>query len=472
MDFLASLSSLFSTILVFIPVLVVLVTVHELGHFLAARATGTRADTFAVGMGKRVMGFNKITGFSFGSLSEEDEQTVSESGLTDYRLSMLPIGGYVKIAGMVDESMDTEFTNREPQPWEFRSKNAAQKLLIMVAGVVMNILLAIGIYAGLAYGEGKVVLDTTTIGYVEPKGVCASVGLQAGDRILSINGTKLTSWNDLPTLLLTKNLGEDRTLLVQNSTLGETTARPIVITDKLITDALNAQKSIVGELTPAGATVLISAVETLKPAGKLGLLAGDTLTALGGVALASPMQMIEIVKASAGKELSIEWKRGKSQMSGKLTPTADGKIGVGIAPAFANSLRRQSYSITESVTQGWHDMVSVVQLQAAGLAQLFSGKTSIKQSVGGPIMIGKMSKQAADQGFTSLLRFTALFSVMLAIMNILPLPALDGGHVMFILIETVIRREIPVKIKMGVQQVGIVLLLCLMVFVFYNDITR
>jgi regulator of sigma E protease len=315
--------------------------------------------------------------------------------------------------------------------------------------------------------------------------LCASVGLRAGDRIISINGDKPSSWNDVPMLLLTKHIGEDRVVLVErmesNGAGSERISRPIIISDKVLTDALVAQKNVVSELMPAGASVVLTAVETLKPAGKLGLLAGDTVLSLGSSSpgasvdkalLVSPAQLIDVIKSNAGKELAIEWKRGGSVMSGVVTPTSDGKIGVGIAPAFGSGLRRQSYGVGESFVQGWRDMVSVIQLQIAGFAQLFSGKTSLKQSVGGPIMIGKMSKQAADQGFTSLLRFTALFSVMLAIMNILPLPALDGGHVVFILIETVIRREIPVKVKMAVQQAGIVLLLCFMVFVFYNDLTR
>ncbi|MFY7999855.1 MAG: site-2 protease family protein, partial [Candidatus Kapaibacteriota bacterium] len=151
-----------SIALSFVLVLGILVTIHELGHFLAARMTGMYAETFAVGMGNRVVGFNKIHGVKFGSLSEEQEQQVVEAKVTDYRIAMLPIGGYVKIAGMIDESMDTDYLTSEPQAWEFRSKNAAQKIFVMAAGVIMNILLAIAIFTGIAMFDGKSVLETTT----------------------------------------------------------------------------------------------------------------------------------------------------------------------------------------------------------------------------------------------------------------------------------------------------------------------
>jgi regulator of sigma E protease len=461
-----------TTALVFIVVLGVLVTVHELGHFLAARLVGMRADVFAVGMGNRVMGFNKRTGFTFGSLSEEDEKAASEAGYTDYRLSMLPIGGYVKIAGMIDESMDDSYLSHEPQPWEFRSKNALQKLFVMVAGVAMNIVLAIVIFASIVYVEGRTVLDTTTIGFVEKKSLAESVGLRAGDKILSVNGEKPHSWNEIFALLLTKHIGEERTIVVERVDGGQRTSQPIRIPDKTIADAMAAGRTMIGDVMPEGAAVLITGVETLKPAGKLGLMANDTLLALNNTRIFSPAQLVETVKGNVGKEIVIEWKRGGSTMSGVVVPDKDGRIGVAIDITYVNGLRRQKYGIFESVGQGTKDMVNVIGLQVMGIVQLVTGKASVRQSVGGPIQIAKMSKQSADAGLSSLLRFTALLSVMLAIMNILPFPALDGGHVVFILIESVIRREVPVKVKMAVQQAGVLLLLCFMVFVFYNDLTR
>jgi regulator of sigma E protease len=456
---------LLSTILIFVVVLGILVTVHELGHFLAARMTGMRADTFAVGMGGRVLGFNTLTGFTFGSLSEEDEQRVSDSGATDYRIAMLPIGGYVKIAGMIDESMDTDYLNNEPKPYEFRSKNAAQKIFVMSAGVIMNILLAIAIFTGIAMFEGKTFVDTTTIAFVEKNTVAEASGFKEGDKIIAVNGEKAESWMGA-LQLITKEIGDDRTITVERGG----SQFPIKISGKTLADALSAQQSL--GLVPQGTSVMISGVETLKPAGKLGLLAGDTVLKINDVVVVTTTQLVEQIKSNKGNEINIEWKRGAAVMSGRVTPDTDGRIGVAIAGVFGGGLRKQSYGFLESFSAGTKEMMTTLEMYIGSMAQLFKGKVAIKQAVGGPIQIAKMSKQSADLGFTPLLRFMAVLSVILAVMNILPFPALDGGHIVFILIETIIRREIPVKIKMGVQQAGIVLLLCFMVFVFYNDLTR
>ena len=449
----------------FVLVLGILVTVHELGHFLAARMTGMYAETFAVGMGNRVVGFNKVHGVKFGSLSEEQEHEVVEAKVTDYRIAMLPIGGYVKIAGMIDESMDTEFLASQPQSWEFRSKNAAQKIFVMAAGVIMNILLAIAIFTGIAMFDGKSVLETTTIAHVEKNTIAEEIGLKAGDKVLTINGEKPKSWTDM-TLLLTKNVGEDITFIVERGG----SQFPLRIPAKTLTDALAAQQPI-GWL-PAGTMVLINGVESLKPAGKLGLMAGDTILTLNGASIYSTSQFAEQIRANKGQEIALEWKRTGSVMSGRLTPDTDGRIGVSLGGAFTGYVRKERYGFFESFAVGTQEMVSTITMYVGSIAQIFKGKVSVKQSVGGPIQIAKISKQAVDNGILSLLRWMALLSIILAVMNILPFPALDGGHILFILIEVVIRREIPVKVKLAVQQAGIIILLCFMVFVFYNDLTR
>jgi len=161
----------------------ILVFIHELGHFLAAKMTGMRADVFAIGFGKRLFGYNKKTGFSFGDLPKDFDG----EGHTDYRLSLLPLGGYVKIAGMVDESFDTEFADKEPQPYEFRAKNFWQKTFVITAGVVMNLLLAIFIFWGANYFKGKPVTLTTTVGYVRPDSPADSLGFKRGDIVESVN---------------------------------------------------------------------------------------------------------------------------------------------------------------------------------------------------------------------------------------------------------------------------------------------
>ncbi|RPI67168.1 MAG: RIP metalloprotease RseP, partial [Ignavibacteriae bacterium] len=186
MEFLGTVGS-------FLLVIGVLVFVHELGHFLAAKWTGMRADVFALGMGPRVLGWNKFTGFTFGKLPAD----LDLGAETDYRLCAFPIGGYVKILGMIDESFDTSFTEREPQPWEFRAKKNWQKAIVLVAGVVMNILLAIAVFWALPLAFGREDMATTTIGWVEPGTVAFSSGLERGDRIVSIDGKPVNAWSDV-----------------------------------------------------------------------------------------------------------------------------------------------------------------------------------------------------------------------------------------------------------------------------------
>src|SRR3972149_2208745 len=178
------------TILYFLLTIGVLVLVHEMGHFLAAVACGMRAEGFALGMGNRVLGWNKITRFTFGKLKDD----VDLQGNTDYRIAAFPIGGYVKIAGMIDESLDTDFQGSEAQPWEYRAKPVWKRMIVISAGVIMNILLAIGIFWGINYVQGDSFMQTTEIGMVINDSPAAKAGLQPGDKILSINHKNIEHW--------------------------------------------------------------------------------------------------------------------------------------------------------------------------------------------------------------------------------------------------------------------------------------
>lgn len=453
---------LLSTILVFIVVICILVVVHEFGHFIAARLSGMRVDVFAIGMGKRLFGFNKINGFTFGDLPENWDY----QGHTDYRLAILPIGGYVKIVGMVDESMDDEILNTEPQPYEFRSKNAFQKAITISAGVIMNTLLAIMIFTSLAYFQGKTIINTTTIAYVEKGSAAEKFGLQSGDKVISINGKTPQSFNDVMLWLAGKNLGANKSVVVERAG----NQIQIEANGKEILDALSNQKAL--GISPDGAQVVLNFVESLKPAGQLGLQTGDTILALNSQKVASVTQFVDIVKENAGKEISVDWKRNFTQMSGKVLPDGNGKIGVGIEQIFAGTLYNQSYGLLPSIGIGFDETWGSFSSLYQSIAQIFKGKLSFKQSFGGPVMIAKAAYKQAQRGFGDWLAFIATLSVSLAFINILPFPALDGGHLVFIIIEGIIRKELPVKAKMIFQQAGMVVLLLLMAFVLYNDITR
>lgn len=449
-------------VLIFVIVIGVLVAVHEFGHFIAARLTGMRVDVFAIGMGRRLFGYNKITGFTWGNLPDDWDG----NGYTDYRISLLPIGGYVKIVGMVDESFDTDYTAKEPQPWEFRSKNAWQKAFVITAGVIMNILLAYAIYTSIAYVNGETIYQTTTVSYVEKESPFAASGLHAGDRIVSIGGEQVSNWKDLIRNLTTEQVGENKQLVVERD--GQTVT--LATSGKKIVDALSDQKTL--GIYPAGLVVVAAKIEDGTPAAQAGLQTQDTILSIEGVPIVSPVQLQNIVSGNKGKALSIRWKRGGTVIPSVVTPNSDGIIGVNMQTIYNGPKLAVDYSLIEALGVGATDTKNAATAFFDMIGQIIKGNISFKQSIGGPIRIAEIGAQTASLGITPFLTFMAVLSVTLAVINILPFPALDGGHLVFIILEGVARREVPVKVKLAFQQAGVVILLGFMIFVLYNDIMR
>jgi regulator of sigma E protease len=443
-------------------VISILVVFHEFGHFIAARLTGMRAEVFSVGMGPRILGWNKITGFSFGKLAKDwDGQ-----GHTDYRIAILPIGGYVKISGMIDESMDTDFIKKEPQPWEFRSKTTLQKAFVISAGVIMNILLAILFFAAIALFSGKSLYQTTIIGYVESKSVAETIGFKSGDKILSVNGKTVDDWNQFFQLVALKDLGNTKYIKVLRE--GNQIA--------LKSEGAKILKTIAKEETlgiyPEGMKVVTMAVEPRKPAGKAGIQPGDTVIRINGETINSSSEFISIVKGHKNTPLYFEWVRNGNLFSDSIKPNAEGIIGVQIIHLYTGTVKHHSYGFFESVEIGGSETYRSVELFIGSVLQIIKGNISVKQSIGGPLQIAKRATQSAEMGIVYFINFMAMLSITLAVINILPFPALDGGHLVFIIIEGIIRREIPPKVKIVFQQVGFAVLALLMLYVIYNDFTR
>lgn len=455
---------LLGPIFAFILVIVVLVFVHELGHFLAARLTGMRVDVFAIGMGRRLFGYNKITGFSFGPLAPDWQG----NGITDYRISLFPIGGYVSIVGMVDESMDDSFKDKQPEPWEFRSKNALQKIFVLSAGVLMNIILAVGIFATISLTNGKEEMATTTLGWIEKGSVAEQAGFMTGDSVVSINNNTLSYWSELLLYLALDDIGGTKTVVVHRNGADTT----LSVAGQMFLDAV-ANKQSMGFM-PAQSAVLINGVETLKPAGKIGLRQGDTIVSINNIPIYSTQQFIQTVKSNINppQEMTLAWKRNGSLMQAAVTPDNSGTIGVLIAQSFTGKTITKSFGVGESLAEGFSQTISSLGLIVDQMKLMFQGSIAVKDSVGGPIMIAKVASQQASFGLLPFLIFLAQLSVMLAFMNILPLPVLDGGHILIVLIEAIIRRELPLKVKMGIQQAGMALMLVLTIIIFYLDLTR
>jgi len=421
----------------------VLVLVHELGHFLAAKLFGMRVDRFSIGFPPRAFG-KKI-------------------GDTDYCISWIPIGGYVKIAGMVDESFDTEFLNEDPKPWEFRAKPIWQRMIVICAGVAMNILLAVVIFWGIIYYQGKTVRPVTEVGYVAPESPAAKAGFQAGDIIVNVNGRTATHWEEIENFVYSEALTGNLTLSIRRDGHPMTISMAQPLASAILEDRFG--------LYPKGMAAYVTSIESGKPAEKSGLKPGDMIVSVNGEPITF-QSLQETVKRSSGKEVAIQWKRDDAIQNALITPTTDGKIGVGFSPVYTGPVEKVRYSLLASLPEGISDAWNMSWMNLKSIYQIFVGRVSFSKSVAGPIMIAKMATRSAEIGIISFLGFMALLSMNLAILNLFPFPALDGGHAMFLVYEGIFRREIPAKVKIAIQQVGFVLLLVFMAFVLYNDIIR
>ncbi|MGD1044115.1 MAG: RIP metalloprotease RseP [Bacteroidota bacterium] len=430
-----------STIFYFIITIGILVLVHELGHFLAAKFFKMRVDTFSLGFPPRAFG-KKI-------------------GETDYCISWIPIGGYVKIAGMIDESMDTEFLQHEPQPWEFRAKPIWQRMIVISAGVIMNLLLAIFIFWGIIFHQGRTIRPITEIGYITSNSPAAKSGLHIGDKIVSINNHPMKQWDEIEGTLYTESVTNDLTLEVQRSGAINT----ILIRRSELPDFTEERFGIL----PAGLMSVVTLVDHGKPAEQIGLQPGDTLLAINGVPV-SYGSLREVIHANAGKEILLSWAHGVQKMSARVTPTAEGRIGIALEGAYQGPIIHEQYSLLEALPIGVGELKTTSILFLSNLYQLASGKASLSKSMGGPIKIAQLAKRSADNGILEFFGFIGLLSISLALLNILPFPALDGGHIVFLVYEAVFRREVPSKVKIAIQQAGFILLLVFMAFVLYNDV--
>ena len=427
-------------------VLSVLVFFHELGHFALAKLFGVRVERFSIGFPPRLFG--------------------KKWGDTDYCISAIPFGGYVKMSGVIDESMDT--STLTGAPYEFASKTWWQKVLILIGGVTMNLILAWVILSGLLNQEGEPIIPGTTIGYVAEDGVLAKAGIQKYDKILKINDQPVASWNDIRDAYIS-NLGSPMTFTVKR---GDQTAE-VTLTRELM-QAQNADQLSIAPLLPAKVGEVIPGT----PASKTDLQRGDLIVSIGGQAVKSWDDMTRIIRQNPGKPLEFIIDRSGQKLTYTITPESSdeidekgashivGKIGIGLY------YEKKSLPLIPAFKEGFKKTLFYTTLNVKALGWLVTGKKSAREMLGGPIMITKMAGDFAKSGFASLMELIAHLSIMLAIINILPIPALDGGHITIVLIEQIRRKPLTTKMKLRIQQWGMGILLFLMMFVIYNDIIR
>jgi regulator of sigma E protease len=450
---------LYDEIIYFIITIGILVFIHEFGHFFAAKLSKMRVDIFALGFGYRLFGWNKLTGFSFGNLPKD----FNGEGNTDYRLSLIPLGGYVKIAGMVDESMDTKALEKEPQPYEFRSKPAKKKAFVIISGVLMNLLLAIFIFWGSNFFYGKQFSKTTTISYVEPHSIADSMGFKSNDKIISINGKPIKYWEEVRTEIFFNTLGKDLTVKVQR---GDQLV-DVYVQRKLI--PLDESKGLL--FITEGIKPLITDVLKNSKADSAGIKPNDIFLSINNIQLRSTLQTKEIISSSNGGNLEIAVLRHKDTLMVNVTPNKEGKIGVALGGyIYLGKTDKITYGFFESFYLAGKDIVRMTELTFIMLKNVITGKLAFGQAFGGPIKIAQFAARSADTGIMSFLMFLALLSLSLAIINILPFPVLDGGHLVIIIVEALMKREIPLKVKIAINSVGMYLLFALMAFIIYNDI--
>jgi regulator of sigma E protease len=447
-----------SEVLYFILTIGILVFIHEFGHFAAAKFSGMRVDAFAIGFGYRLFGWNKLKGFSFGELPKDFDG----EGNTDYRLCLLPLGGYVKIAGMVDESADVSFADKEPQPYEFRAKSTPKKVFVITAGVAMNLLLAIAIFWSSEYTHGKKTFKTTTLGYVQNT-AAINAGFRADDKILRINGKAINDLEGLQNEIFVKTLGKDLSIAVERNGSELTLQLPrksIPQAESSLTFFYFKEFKTVIDTTLPGS-----------PAAAAGLQKHDTLLAIDDIPLFSRLQTIEILTANKGRQVTVKVLRHQHDtVALAATPDAYGKLGVGLVDIYTGAYESKNYSLFEAFNESIKDMASMTQTTFVMFKRVITNEVEFKSVFGGPIKIAQYAAKSANSGLSSFIMFLAYLSLSLAIINILPIPALDGGHLVMILVERVMRREIPIKVKIAIQNTGMVLLLALMAFIIYNDL--
>jgi regulator of sigma E protease len=481
------LSILTSTFWVILA-LTILVFVHELGHFLTAKYFGMRVERFSVGFPPTIFG--------------------RRYGDTEYAVGATPLGGYVKISGMIDESLDTDHVEEEPEPWEFRAKPVWQRIVVISAGVVFNVILAIFIFAGIQWAEGETYIPAQNVEqvYVEEGSVAHDIGLRTGDRILEVNGRTFERFEQIsPSSVVSAD-----TLTVTVRRDGETkrlVGPPDIIT-RLSRAQNEGQSANMGYFPGLGfLPPLIGTVQEGSPADSIGIRPGDRILAINEDTVRFWQEMSTLIQKTEGAPATFRWQRPDSlaQADTSVGPARlvrqtekgpvfeatstplhleDGdRYVLGVRSAGSNPMTQQMLyddlgmkkvtfgpgeALVAGATSAWENTRNIV----VTLQRIITGRDEVRESLGGPVMIAQVTSEAAERGPVVFWRIVAILSVTLAVMNILPIPALDGGQLLFLLYEGITRRRPSVRVRPVAQQVGMILLRGFMAFLIFNDILR
>jgi regulator of sigma E protease len=446
------------TVLALIVVLGVLIFVHEAGHFLAAKWAGIYVHRFSLGLGSPV------------------PWLTWKRGETEYVISWLPLGGYVKMASRDEDLGSTALEGgaiETPVPPDrvFESKPVWKRMIVILAGVTMNALFAWLVFSFLVFKNGQQIDPVTTVGRVMedlvPPGGEALTSIPVGVRIESIDGRPVASWDDIQQGIANSPADDVRLGLSNGSTV------VLPIHPDAMEERLKASQAI-QPFRPA----VVGQVIPSRPADRAGVQAGDTIVAINGRPIDQWYDLLETLQSSAGTSLTLELAHGERRTV-EVKPEAEtikgadgksrqvGRIGVAVA------LNYQSHrlGLWGSIVEGGKATIEASTQIVRTVRGLFTGRIS-QREVGGPIMIGQLAGESARAGLDPFLAFMALISINLAVLNLLPVPVLDGGQFLFLLAEAVIRRPLPLKLRERLTMVGLVLIVLLMGLAFSNDIRR
>jgi regulator of sigma E protease len=421
----------------------ILVILHEFGHFIAARAFGIKVEKFYL--------FFDAWGVSLFKFNYKG---------VEYGVGWLPLGGYVKIAGMIDESMDTEQMAGPPQPWEFRSKPAWQRLIVMLGGITVNIMLGILIFwvLTLKYGETQTPNDNLKYG-IAPGIVGKKIGLQPGDKIVAVNGKHIEYFDELVS----------SKVLLGNSVLTvERVGKEVSIT---------VPGTILNDLSDYGIAEFVKprvkfAIDVISPnsgAQKAGLVKGDSVLAVNGQKVTFFDEMQSLLQNNKNKQIQLTINHNKVVRQQQVQISKEGTLGFLPKVDFPKDTTIK-FGFFASLPVGASKAWGTFTDQSKALGKIFTGQVKARKAISSPIGIAVMFGSHID--WIRFWNLVGLLSMVLALMNLLPIPALDGGHALFLLIEMIKGKPLSDKFLERAQIVGFVLLICLMVFAFGNDIVK
>lgn len=420
----------------------ILVAVHELGHLVAAKYFGMRVEQFSIGFPPKIWSFRK--------------------GETEYAISAIPLGGYVKISGMIDESLDAEQMKQPPQSWEFRSKPAWQRLIVMLGGITVNVIVGIMIFIGLTWSQGEVYLNKDDInerGKLVAGELAKQLGLQDGDKIIKINGKDFFDYQDVY---------EPRNLIASNASFTVDRDGQIIdipIPDNFIEgfDKKDKDLSFITFRLPAE----VGEIKENTIADKVGLQRGDAIVEVDGKQITYFDELVAAVDSVKGNSVSFAVSRnGAITRYSEVFPDVENKM-IGFGP---NASVRIEYGFLSSIGVGTKKAFTTLFTQIQAFGKILRGELSFQKSISGPIGMTRVFGPTWD--WAKFWAITGLLSLVLAFMNLLPIPALDGGHVMFLSFEIISGRKPSDKFLETAQKIGMVFLLALMIFIFANDIYK